>query len=68
MGENNNMKCKCGNDKFIAHQVVRMDVVVDENNNWIESKEAYDSETPYGPYTCTACGEEYDELKQEETK
>ena len=61
------MKClKCGNDKFVAHQLVRMDIVVDENNNFLEQGEIYDSETPYGPYTCTKCGKEYDNIKTSE--
>jgi hypothetical protein len=45
-------------------------MVVDENNNFlsnlISDKElgdsVYDSETPYGPYRCTECGKEYEEL------
>lgn len=56
------MKCpNCGNNKFSGHQLVRMDVLVDENNNFIEQIEIYDSEKPYGPYTCTNCGQEYDD-------
>lgn len=56
------MKCpNCGNNKFTGHQLVRMDVLVDENNNFIEQIEIYDSEKPYGPYTCTNCGQEYDD-------
>lgn len=58
--------CKCGFNRFIAHQLVRMDVIVDENNYFEESVEGgiYDCETPYGPYTCTNCGAEYDSLKE----
>lgn len=53
---------KCGARRFIAHQVVRMDVIVDGDNNWEESGKIYDSETPYGPYECENCGWQTDEL------
>lgn len=61
------MKCKCGHDKFYAYQVCRMDVIVDGDNNWEknspdDNSACYDSEAPYGPYCCTKCGEEYEEL------
>lgn len=57
------MKCNCGNDKFFAHQIARHDIIVDEHNNFQENVDIYDSEAPYGPYTCTKCDKEYDELK-----
>lgn len=58
------MVCICGNDEFYAHQVVRMDIIVDKDNYFVKGLEngIYDSEIPYGPYTCTKCGKEYDEL------
>lgn len=63
------MKCKCcGSERFIAHQIVRADVMVDGNNEFQENlfggleAHIYDSERPYGPYTCPDCGAEYDEL------
>lgn len=35
-----NMKCKfCGNDEFIAHQIIRADVVVDENGEFGEDEQ-----------------------------
>lgn len=65
------MKCKfCGNDEFVAHQIIRADVVVDENGEFDRNLEGgleahiYDAEKPYGPYTCTICGTEYDELRE----
>ena len=51
------MRCKCGNDKFYAHQLVRLDVIVDEDGtfdrNMYDNAEAaiYDAEKPYGPVT-----------------
>lgn len=45
-----------------------MDVICDEYGNFdsdiTEGLESaiYDSEKPYGPFTCVECGEEYDEL------
>ena len=59
---------KCSGTKFHAHQLCRMDIIVDGNNNFYESAsestaaDIYDSETPYGPYTCVTCGAEYDSL------
>ena len=68
------MECThCGNKEFNAHQVCRMDVVVDGDNNWVSNPggadsaaSIYDSENPFGPYTCTDCGKEYDELQDNE--
>ena len=64
------MKCACGNDKFYAHQECRVDVVVDEDNTFLENlindkdlgDSVYDSGTPYGPYQCTECGKEHEEI------
>ena len=60
-------RCKCGCQQFAAHQIVRMDVVVDPNNDWIrnltnDSTCIYDAEEPYGPYSCMKCGAEYASL------
>lgn len=60
-------KCK-SSDRFTAHQMVRMDVIVGSDNEFIEpingegkeSSSIYDSEDPYGPYTCMACHHEFD--------
>jgi hypothetical protein len=64
------MKClKCGNTEYYAHQQVYVDVVVDENNNFIKNTggtteaSIYESNKPYGPYTCTKCRAQYEELK-----
>jgi DNA-directed RNA polymerase subunit RPC12/RpoP len=57
------MSCpKCGNKVFEAHQLCRHNIVVDNSNNWQSNIDIYDSETPYGPYTCTECSAEYSEL------
>lgn len=63
------MKCKkCGNDTFIAHQICRMDIMVDESGEFLRNltggaeMHIYDSEKPYGPFTCSKCGAEYDAL------
>lgn len=42
-----------------------MDIVVGQDNEFLENvgsadEAIYDSERPYGPYTCTVCGKEYD--------
>lgn len=64
------MKCpNCGKEEFIAHQVIHADIVVDGSNMFLRNMEGglesaiYYSGTPFGPYTCTACGHEVDELK-----
>lgn len=55
---------KCKGTTFSAHMLQRRYVVVDSCNNWIEDEECYDSEKPYGPYTCRKCGAEYDSLDE----
>lgn len=62
-------KCKCGCTRFYAHQVCRVDVIVDKDNNFqgdiTEGQvSVYDAEEPYGPYTCMKCGAEYDSLEE----
>lgn len=58
------MKCEdCGSEEFTAHQKTRHDIIVDGRNNFKEDCGIYDAETPYGPYTCTVCGKEYEDLK-----
>lgn len=61
------MKCKhCGGEEFFAHQVCRMDIVVDGSGNFLKNfhkdatQDIYDSEKPYGPFQCCRCGAEYD--------
>lgn len=62
------MKCKfCGGNRFYAHQEVRMDVIVDEDGDYMDGVtgtfiDIYDSSAPYGPYQCCKCGAEYDVL------
>ena len=63
------MICTCGNDRFIGHQIIRADVIVSADGSFLENvtdrleDSIYDAEKPYGPFTCTACGREYDELR-----
>lgn len=61
------MRCKhCNGERFTAHQVCRLDVIVDGTGEFLENahKDAaqaiYDAETPYGPFQCCGCGAEYD--------
>ena len=62
------MICKCGCNRFYGHQVVRMNVICDENGDFDDNIEAgveaaiYDAGKPYGPFQCVQCGAEYDEL------
>jgi len=45
-----------------------MDVIVDENNTFLDnptgdgSLSIYEAENPYGPYTCMACGAQFEVL------
>jgi len=64
------MACECGNNQFYAHQVCRMDVIVDGHNEWQsntpdDQSACYDSDTPYGPYRCTKCGKEFSDIPGE---
>lgn len=56
------MKCVCGNDRFYARQVCYHSITVDGNNFFEDDYGVYGCLNPYGPYTCTECGREYDEL------
>ena len=56
------MKCECGNNRFYAHQVCHHEVIVNGDNVFMEDSEIYESELPFGPYRCTKCGKEYEEL------
>lgn len=61
------MKCKCGCDRFFAHQLLRVEIIVDGKGYYEEdagktlADSIYDAET-YGPYTCVECGAEYEDL------
>jgi len=60
---------KCNSDIFYAHQIVRLDIIVDKHGDWFKNihedvtQDIHDSGTPYGPFTCTNCGHQFDELK-----
>ena len=56
-------KCRCGGTEFYAHQMTRHDILVDPTGIFLEDRGIYDAEYPYGPFTCTLCGTEYDELE-----
>ena len=60
---------KCGCNRFYGHQVVRMDIICtslgfERNVHENISEDIYDSETPYGPFTCVKCGAEYEDLEE----
>lgn len=62
------MICECGNKKFIAHQIIRSSIIVDENGEFLDDsgdgleESIYDTDSPFGPFTCTKCNKEYEEL------
>lgn len=56
-------KCeKCGNDRFTARQQCYHDVIVDRFGQFEEDVEVTDSSKPYGPFQCTECQAEYNEI------
>lgn len=65
------MVCKIyNNTRFIGHQIIRADVLVDSAGEFeadlpggVENH-IYDRAMPYGPFTCTCCGAEYDKLTE----
>lgn len=54
--------CVCGNQEFFATQRVYETCKVTEENDWIETLSTDEADKPYGPYVCTKCNREYDEL------
>ena len=61
--------CSCGCTEFIGHQVVYVDILVDNEGNIIENypddpSAIYDSNPAYGPFTCSRCGKEYESLSK----
>ena len=60
-------RCSCGNTEFYAHQLCRLYIVCDGDGNWIRNcpddhSACYDSENPFGPFICTVCRKEHEEL------
>jgi len=56
-------KCpKCGCQKFYAHQNCCHDIIVDGHSNFLDDIKVYESDYPYGPYTCFDCGHKMDNL------
>ena len=64
-------KCpKCGNTEFFAHQVLHVDIVVDEGGYFVRNCSddettdfaVYHAGAPFGPFTCTKCNAEFEEL------
>ena len=66
-----NLKCpKCGSvESFNCHQVCYVSAVVDDQNMLVDklclpaNRNIFDSDIPYGPYTCRKCEEIFDEEK-----
>ena len=60
----------CGSERFIGHQEIRADVYVGGNGEYEDNLPGgleaiiYDSSHPYGPFTCSKCGREYDPLPE----
>ena len=63
-------RCKCGCNRFYAHQVVHMDVIVDADGMFLDNipdgieSAIYEAGTPFGPFQCVECGAEYDEITE----
>lgn len=56
--------CNCGHNRFYARQETHDDIIVDQDNNWFDTIEIYYAGTPFGPYVCTNCGAQYDDLEE----
>lgn len=65
------MKCCCGNNEFQTCQILRADVIVDENGMFLKNANGslegsiYDSEIGSSAgyvYVCTVCEKEYQTL------
>ncbi len=60
----------CGSERFIGHQVMRTEVYVDGNGEFDGDfpggmeMAIYDSGHPYGPFICSQCSQEFDELPE----
>jgi len=48
----------------LAHQQCCHDVIVDSGNIFVREDGVYDTEHPYGPYYCTQCDAEYEDLEE----
>lgn len=59
---------QCGNDTFTAHQQEYHDITVDGNGDWIAEGGVYETSKPYGPFACTECDTEYNELPEAPTE
>ena len=60
--------CICGSTRFTATQVCRHDIIVDSYNNFHRDIGIGESENPNGPYRCTECGKEYEDLDKLDKK
>jgi len=58
------IKCVCGNSEFYAHQVRYYDVKVGGNNDVRQDVGYGESDRPNGPYVCTMCGINYEDLDE----
>lgn len=56
-------KCQCGCREFVANQVCYHEVLVGENGEFLEDCGIYDSNAPYAPFECRACGKVYEVLE-----
>lgn len=60
----------CGSERFIGHQLMRAEVYVGSDGEFDDNLPGgleaaiYDAGKPYGPFTCTQCGQEFDELPE----
>jgi len=63
--------CECGSQRVNADRLIRVEIIVDENNMFVENiaggdaVSIVDDKPPEGPYTCVECECEYDTLDGE---
>lgn len=60
----------CGHNKFSANQCVRVNIVVDSDGQFLSNREenmenaVYDSEDPYGSFSCLNCDIDYEDITE----
>ena len=75
------MKCECGNNEFYSYALVTvtydLKVVTNEHGDYLDDAEAppefvgqdafldEEMDVPKGPYICTECGKQYNQLTEE---
>ena len=55
----------CGNQFWYATEREYHTIIVNENGDFCEDVSCDDVEIPYGPFSCTKCGYQREEIREE---